>query len=150
MGIVIFGISVSLGKIFAKKHGYKIDSNQVPPSSRLQTTNGMGWPNWIMALIDRGMLKELWALGLTETLASFFHTWPCCAGLARSAVYEAAGAKTQARPLFQGTLECQESKVVSAGDGVLERPAPHCPALGGPALLRSPHGYPGSGPWLHR
>ena len=30
LAIVVFAISVSMGKILARRHGYEIESNQVP------------------------------------------------------------------------------------------------------------------------
>ncbi|RWS19924.1 solute carrier family 26 member 10-like protein, partial [Leptotrombidium deliense] len=66
LAIVTFAISLSLAKIFAKKHKYRIKPNQ-----------------------------ELIALGTANTIASFFACYPCSASLSRSSVLERTGGKTQ-------------------------------------------------------
>uniref|UniRef100_A0A914VC92 STAS domain-containing protein n=1 Tax=Plectus sambesii TaxID=2011161 RepID=A0A914VC92_9BILA len=75
IAIVVVAIHVSMAKLFAKKHGYKIDDSQ-----------------------------ELLAIGLTETLSSFFSVFPISTALARSMVNEGAGSKTLLSSAFSCTL----------------------------------------------
>uniref|UniRef100_A0A667ZUH1 Solute carrier family 26 member 6 n=1 Tax=Myripristis murdjan TaxID=586833 RepID=A0A667ZUH1_9TELE len=64
--IVGYAINISLGKTFALKHGYKVDSNQ-----------------------------ELIALGLSNTIGSFFQCYSVTSSLSRSLIQESTGGKTQ-------------------------------------------------------
>ncbi|XP_068997540.1 solute carrier family 26 member 6-like [Embiotoca jacksoni] len=66
VAIVGFAINISLGKTFALKHGYKVDSNQ-----------------------------ELVALGLSNTVGGFFQCYSVTSSLSRSLVQESTGGKTQ-------------------------------------------------------
>ncbi|XP_032376700.1 solute carrier family 26 member 6 isoform X2 [Etheostoma spectabile] len=66
VAIVSYAINISLGKTFALKHGYKVDSNQ-----------------------------ELIALGLCNTVGSFFQCYSVTSSLSRSLVQESTGGKTQ-------------------------------------------------------
>uniref|UniRef100_A0A7N8XXT2 Solute carrier family 26 member 6, like 1 n=1 Tax=Mastacembelus armatus TaxID=205130 RepID=A0A7N8XXT2_9TELE len=66
MAIVGYAICISLGKTFALKHGYKVDSNQ-----------------------------ELVALGLSNTVGGFFQCFSVCSSMSRSLVHETTGGKTQ-------------------------------------------------------
>ncbi|XP_053296786.1 solute carrier family 26 member 6, like [Pleuronectes platessa] len=66
LAIVGYAISISLGKTFALKHGYKVDSNQ-----------------------------ELVALGLSNTVGGFFQCYSVCASMSRSLIQETTGGKTQ-------------------------------------------------------
>lgn len=66
VAIVGYAINISLGKTFALKHGYKVDSNQ-----------------------------ELVALGLSNTIGSFFQCYSVTSSLSRSLVQESTGGKTQ-------------------------------------------------------
>uniref|UniRef100_A0A8B9RIP9 Solute carrier family 26 member 6 n=1 Tax=Astyanax mexicanus TaxID=7994 RepID=A0A8B9RIP9_ASTMX len=66
LAIVGYAISISLGKTFALKHGYKVDSNQ-----------------------------ELVALGLSNAVGGFFQCYSVCASMSRSLVQETTGGKTQ-------------------------------------------------------
>ncbi|XP_012728204.2 solute carrier family 26 member 6, like [Fundulus heteroclitus] len=66
LAIVGYAISISLGKTFALKHGYKVDSNQ-----------------------------ELVALGLSNAVGSFFQCFSVCASMSRSLIQETTGGKTQ-------------------------------------------------------
>uniref|UniRef100_A0A8C1KGY0 STAS domain-containing protein n=1 Tax=Cyprinus carpio TaxID=7962 RepID=A0A8C1KGY0_CYPCA len=70
MAIVGYAISISLGKTFALKHGYKVDSNQ-----------------------------ELVALGLSNTFGGFFQCFSVCSSMSRSLIQESTGGKTQARQI---------------------------------------------------
>ncbi|XP_054163080.1 prestin-like isoform X2 [Oppia nitens] len=66
IAIVAFAVSLSLAKIFAKKHKYRIDANQ-----------------------------ELIALGSANIFASLFACYPSSASLSRSSVQEKTGGRTQ-------------------------------------------------------
>ncbi|XP_041837406.1 solute carrier family 26 member 6, like [Melanotaenia boesemani] len=66
LAIVGYAISISLGKTFAVKHGYKVDNNQ-----------------------------ELVALGLSNALGGFFHCFSVCSSMSRSLIQETTGGKTQ-------------------------------------------------------
>ncbi|CAK8671886.1 unnamed protein product [Clavelina lepadiformis] len=66
ISIVSFAITVSVGKLFAKRHGYKIAPNQ-----------------------------ELLALGISQLSCAFFQGHACSGSLARSSVKESSGTKTQ-------------------------------------------------------
>ncbi|XP_077458232.1 solute carrier family 26 member 6, like 1 [Stigmatopora argus] len=66
LALVAYAISISLGKTFALKHGYKVDSNQ-----------------------------ELLALGLSNTVGGFFQCYAVCASMSRSLIQESTGGKTQ-------------------------------------------------------
>lgn len=66
LSIVCFAVSLSLAKIFAKKHNYRVDANQ-----------------------------ELVALGSANVFSSFFLAYPCSAALSRSTLQEKVGGKTQ-------------------------------------------------------
>ncbi|XP_078518562.1 solute carrier family 26 member 6 [Lissotriton helveticus] len=66
IAIVGYAITISLGKTFAAKHGYKVDSNQ-----------------------------ELIALGLSNFVGSFFQCFAVCCSLSRSMVQENTGGNTQ-------------------------------------------------------
>ncbi|TRY60887.1 hypothetical protein DNTS_035152, partial [Danionella cerebrum] len=61
-----YAISISLGKTFALKHGYKVDSNQ-----------------------------ELVALGLSNLIGGFFQCFCVTSSLSRSLIQESTGGKTQ-------------------------------------------------------
>ncbi|KAM4588911.1 solute carrier family 26 member 6, like 1 [Odontesthes bonariensis] len=66
LAIVGYAISISLGKTFALKHGYKVDSNQ-----------------------------ELVALGLSNAVGGFFQCFSVCSSMSRSLIQETTGGKTQ-------------------------------------------------------
>ncbi|KAG7326317.1 hypothetical protein KOW79_009718 [Hemibagrus wyckioides] len=66
LAIVGYAISISLGKTFALKHGYKVCSNQ-----------------------------ELVALGLSNTVGGFFQCFSVCASMSRSLIQETTGGRTQ-------------------------------------------------------
>ncbi|XP_071777170.2 solute carrier family 26 member 6 [Centroberyx gerrardi] len=66
VAIVGYAISISLGKTFALKHGYKVDSNQ-----------------------------ELLALGLSNSIGSLFQCYCVTSSLSRSLIQESTGGKTQ-------------------------------------------------------
>jgi MFS superfamily sulfate permease-like transporter len=66
IGIVCFAVSLSLVKIFSKKHKYEINANQ-----------------------------ELIALGTANVFSSFFLAYPASGALSRSTVQERIGGKTQ-------------------------------------------------------
>ncbi|XP_069546727.1 solute carrier family 26 member 6, like 1 [Brachyistius frenatus] len=66
LAIVGYAVSISLGKTFALKHGYKVDSNQ-----------------------------ELVALGLSNAVGGFFQCFSVCPSMSRSLIQETTGGKTQ-------------------------------------------------------
>ncbi|XP_028445473.1 sulfate transporter isoform X2 [Perca flavescens] len=66
IAIVGFAITVSLSKMFAKKHGYTVDANQ-----------------------------ELYAIGFCNILPSFFHCFTTSAALTKTLVKESTGCQTQ-------------------------------------------------------
>ncbi|XP_051932445.1 solute carrier family 26 member 6, like [Hippocampus zosterae] len=66
LALVAYAISISLGKTFALKHGYRVDNNQ-----------------------------ELVALGLSNTVGAFFQSYAVCASMSRSLIQESTGGKTQ-------------------------------------------------------
>lgn len=66
VAFVAYVTTFSLGKIFAKKHGYQVSSNQ-----------------------------ELIALGSANIFSSFFLCYPCSGSLGRSVVQERVGGHTQ-------------------------------------------------------
>jgi solute carrier family 26 protein len=66
IGIVCFAVSLSLAKIFAKKHKYEVNANQ-----------------------------ELIALGTANVFSSFFLAYPASAALSRSIIQDRIGGKTQ-------------------------------------------------------
>ncbi|XP_076132944.1 solute carrier family 26 member 6 [Alosa pseudoharengus] len=66
IAVVGYAINISLGKTFSLKHGYKVDSNQ-----------------------------ELVALGLSNTVGSFFQCYSVTSSMSRSLIQESTGGKTQ-------------------------------------------------------
>lgn len=68
LAVVASAILISLAKIFATKHRYKVDANQ-----------------------------ELLALGASNVFGAFFLCIPTTGALARSAVQESVGGSTQVR-----------------------------------------------------
>ncbi|KAJ8360947.1 hypothetical protein SKAU_G00174720 [Synaphobranchus kaupii] len=66
LAVVGYAISISLGKTFALKHGYKLDSNQ-----------------------------ELVALGLSNVTGGLFQGFSVCSSMSRSLIQETTGGKTQ-------------------------------------------------------
>uniref|UniRef100_A0A8C5G9C3 Solute carrier family 26 member 6-like n=1 Tax=Gouania willdenowi TaxID=441366 RepID=A0A8C5G9C3_GOUWI len=75
VAIVGYAINISLGKTFALKHGYKVDSNQ-----------------------------ELVALGLSNTVGGFFQCYSVTSSLSRSLVQESTGGKTQVAGLVSSII----------------------------------------------
>ncbi|XP_056316255.1 solute carrier family 26 member 6, like [Danio aesculapii] len=75
MAIVGYAISISLGKTFALKHGYKVESNQ-----------------------------ELVALGLSNTVGGFFQCFSVCSSMSRSLIQESTGGKTQIAGVVSGVI----------------------------------------------
>ncbi|XP_043443286.1 LOW QUALITY PROTEIN: cadherin EGF LAG seven-pass G-type receptor 3 [Prionailurus bengalensis] len=66
IAVVGFAIAISLGKIFALRHGYRVDSNQ-----------------------------ELVALGLSNLVGGIFRCFPVSCSMSRSLVQESTGGNTQ-------------------------------------------------------
>ncbi|XP_037627617.1 solute carrier family 26 member 6-like [Sebastes umbrosus] len=75
VAIVGYAINISLGKTFALKHGYKVDSNQ-----------------------------ELVALGLSNTIGGFFQCYSVTSSLSRSLVQESTGGKTQVAGVISSVI----------------------------------------------
>ncbi|KAM6977810.1 solute carrier family 26 member 6 [Aplochiton taeniatus] len=75
VAIVSYAINISLGKTFALKHGYKVDSNQ-----------------------------ELVALGLSNTVGGFFQCYTVTSSLSRSLIQESTGGKTQVAGLISSLI----------------------------------------------
>ncbi|KAJ1349666.1 Sulfate transporter [Parelaphostrongylus tenuis] len=75
ISVVSLVVTISMGKLFAKKHNYKVDVRQ-----------------------------EFYAMGFMEALCSLFPVWPPSTALARTLVYEAAGTKTQLATVFSSLV----------------------------------------------
>uniref|UniRef100_A0AC34PUR6 STAS domain-containing protein n=1 Tax=Panagrolaimus sp. JU765 TaxID=591449 RepID=A0AC34PUR6_9BILA len=75
LAVICYMFLVSMAKLFAKKHKYKLDDNQ-----------------------------ELFALGFSSILSSFFPVYPAGGSLSRSSVCEMSGAKSQLYVLFTTLL----------------------------------------------
>ncbi|VDM37970.1 unnamed protein product [Toxocara canis] len=71
MAIVIVAVHVSVAKILANKHRYHVDNKQ-----------------------------ELYALGISNILASFFPVFPVSCGLGRAFICSEIGSKTQLKTIF--------------------------------------------------
>lgn len=66
IAMVGYAITISLGKVFASKHGYKVDSNQ-----------------------------EIMAIGISNFVGSFFQCFPISASVSRSVLQESTGGNSQ-------------------------------------------------------
>ncbi|CAB3398409.1 unnamed protein product [Caenorhabditis bovis] len=75
IAIVCYMFIMSMGKLFAKKHKYKTDATQ-----------------------------ELYAIGISSMLSSFFPVYPVGASLSRSSVCEMSGANTLLYTIFSSTI----------------------------------------------
>uniref|UniRef100_A0A8D0CEU9 Solute carrier family 26 member 5 n=1 Tax=Salvator merianae TaxID=96440 RepID=A0A8D0CEU9_SALMN len=91
IALVGFSMTISMAKIFALKHGYKVDGNQ-----------------------------ELVALGICNSVGSFFHTFTVTCSMSRSLVQEGTGGKTQ----VAGTLSSIMVFLVLVAIGYLFEPLP--------------------------
>ncbi|XP_009076534.1 PREDICTED: prestin [Acanthisitta chloris] len=91
IAIVGFSMAVSMAKIFALKHGYTINGNQ-----------------------------ELIALGICNSVGSFFQTFPITCSMSRSLVQESTGGRTQ----IAGTLSSVMVLLVIVAIGYLFQPLP--------------------------
>ncbi|XP_025923496.1 prestin, partial [Apteryx rowi] len=91
IAIVGFSMAVSMAKIFALKHGYTIDGNQ-----------------------------ELIALGICNSVGSFFQSFTITCSMSRSLVQESTGGKTQ----IAGTLSSIMVLLVIVAVGYLFEPLP--------------------------
>uniref|UniRef100_A0A669PEN1 Solute carrier family 26 member 5 n=1 Tax=Phasianus colchicus TaxID=9054 RepID=A0A669PEN1_PHACC len=91
IAIVGFSMAVSMAKIFALKHGYTIDGNQ-----------------------------ELIALGICNSVGSFFQSFPITCSMSRSLVQESTGGKTQ----IAGALSSVMVLLVIVAIGYLFEPLP--------------------------
>uniref|UniRef100_A0A3B3Y9W0 STAS domain-containing protein n=1 Tax=Poecilia mexicana TaxID=48701 RepID=A0A3B3Y9W0_9TELE len=75
VAIVGYAINISLGKTFAIKHGYKVDSNQ-----------------------------ELVSLGLCNTIGGLFRCYAVTSSMSRSLVQESTGGKTQVAGMISSVI----------------------------------------------
>ncbi|KAK6307837.1 hypothetical protein J4Q44_G00211080 [Coregonus suidteri] len=75
LAVVGFGFTSSMGRIFAHKHGYAMDSNQ-----------------------------DLLAIGLCNTIGGMFQCFAVSCSLSRSTVQESVGVKTQAAGLLSALM----------------------------------------------
>ncbi|KAK9953810.1 hypothetical protein ABG768_015935 [Culter alburnus] len=75
VAVVGYAISISLGKTFALKYGYKVDSNQ-----------------------------ELVALGFSNVIGGFFQCYSVTSSLSRSLVQESTGGKTQVAGVISAVI----------------------------------------------
>ncbi|XP_032543303.1 prestin isoform X1 [Chiroxiphia lanceolata] len=91
IAIVGFSMAVSMAKIFALKHGYTIDGNQ-----------------------------ELIALGICNSVGSFFQTFSVTCSMSRSLVQESTGGRTQ----IAGALSSVMVLLVLVAVGYLFEPLP--------------------------
>ncbi|NWU93370.1 S26A5 protein, partial [Upupa epops] len=91
IAIVGFSMAVSMAKIFALKHGYKTDGNQ-----------------------------ELIALGICNSVGSFFQSFSITCSMSRSLVQESTGGKTQ----IAGALSSIMVLLVIVAIGYLFEPLP--------------------------
>ncbi|NXA50730.1 S26A5 protein, partial [Nothocercus julius] len=91
IAIVGFSMAVSMAKIFALKHGYTIDGNQ-----------------------------ELIALGICNSVGSFFQSFSITCSMSRSLVQESTGGKTQ----IAGMLSSVMVLLVIVAIGYLFEPLP--------------------------
>ncbi|XP_054845112.1 prestin [Eublepharis macularius] len=91
IAIVGFSMTISMAKIFALKHGYTVDGNQ-----------------------------ELIALGICNSVGSFFQTFAITCSMSRSLVQESTGGKTQ----VAGTLSSIMVLLVIVAIGYLFEPLP--------------------------
>ncbi|KAL8219316.1 UNVERIFIED_CONTAM: hypothetical protein K2H54_056488 [Gekko kuhli] len=91
IAIVGFSMTISMAKIFALKHGYTVDGNQ-----------------------------ELIALGICNSVGSFFQTFAITCSMSRSLVQESTGGKTQ----IAGTLSSVMVLLVIVAIGYLFEPLP--------------------------
>ncbi|XP_074025095.1 prestin isoform X3 [Numenius arquata] len=91
IAIVGFSMAVSMAKIFALKHGYAIDGNQ-----------------------------ELIALGICNSVGSFFQSFSITCSMSRSLVQESTGGKTQ----IAGALSSVMVLLVIVAIGYLFEPLP--------------------------
>lgn len=96
LAMVGYAISISLGKTFALKHGYNVDSNQVNHDSH--------WRPFLTLSIQClchtsaflfSLLQELVALGLSNAVGGFFQCFSVCSSMSRSLIQETTGGKTQ-------------------------------------------------------
>ncbi|XP_078409358.1 prestin isoform X4 [Cetorhinus maximus] len=91
IAIVGFSMTISMAKIFALRHGYSVDGNQ-----------------------------ELIALGICNSVGSFFQTFPVTTSMSRSLVQESTGGKTE----IAGGLSALVVLLVIVAVGYLFEPLP--------------------------
>lgn len=104
LAIVGYAISISLGKTFALKHGYKVDSNQVNLTS-YQCFSHFFICSLVNVSLVLSLLQELVALGLSNTVGGFFQCYSVCPSMSRSLIQETTGGKTQVSEEPRWTLQ---------------------------------------------
>lgn len=77
LAFICYASTYSLEKLYAAKHGYEVAPNQ-----------------------------ELLAMGVANSVSSFFGCYPCAGSLARSAVQDKVGGRTQLASLISSGLIC--------------------------------------------
>lgn len=82
IAIVSVVVTVSMGKVIAKKHNYEIDVRQ-----------------------------EFFALGIVASTCSMFPCWPATTALARTLINDNAGTKTQVRFIFKFNFRNNNAKL---------------------------------------
>uniref|UniRef100_UPI0035901002 prestin-like n=1 Tax=Myxine glutinosa TaxID=7769 RepID=UPI0035901002 len=75
IAVVGYSVVVSLGKMFAQKHGYAVDG-----------------------------MQELFAMGIANVCSSFFHVFPVSCSMSRSLLQESSGARSQVATLAAVTV----------------------------------------------
>ena len=85
ISLVIFATSISISDLYARKHKYKLNSNQV-----------RSWEIMVEIIeIEIYFVQEMFALGICNSVGSFFSCFPVSGTLARTAVQEESGGRTQ-------------------------------------------------------
>ncbi|XP_039654485.1 solute carrier family 26 member 6, like isoform X1 [Perca fluviatilis] len=98
LAVVGYAVSISLGKTFALKHGYKVDSNQVNHNSNqipVQSYFCIPFFCFHSCVSVFTLLQELVALGLSNAVGGFFQCFSVCSSMSRSLIQETTGGKTQ-------------------------------------------------------
>ena len=97
ISLVSFATSLSIVDLFARKHKYPVSSNQVLTISFFLSVLSL-------FLFVLNMFQELFAIGMSNVAGSFFKCFPASGALARSAVQESSGGKTQMASIIGNTV----------------------------------------------
>uniref|UniRef100_A0A0K0CVC7 Sulfate_transp domain-containing protein n=1 Tax=Angiostrongylus cantonensis TaxID=6313 RepID=A0A0K0CVC7_ANGCA len=97
ISIVIIAVHISMAKILGKKLGYVIDDSQLFLSNNI-------FASWLSYVIYKPHTQELYAIGLTSFMGSFFSIYPVSTALGRTMVNVKSGARTQLSALFSCAL----------------------------------------------